>query len=102
MKVDLDAYGRTVAIVRLGDRDVAAEMLRAGCGWAFRRYLGRLEGDDAYCALEYQARAAEVGLWALAPRQRIPPWVRRHPERGWRSVKAESSPEDCVAGFEEQ
>jgi endonuclease YncB( thermonuclease family) len=100
-KVARDDFGRLVALVRVNGLDVSAVMVRAGYAWAFRRYLGRLEQDAELCALEYQARAAHVGLWALQPRQRTAPWAYRRRDGGRRDpVDAERSPEACVASFE--
>ncbi len=99
-KVTRDDFGRTVALVRVDGRDVTSEMIRSGHGWAFRVYLGKLYGDRTYCALEYEARGARAGLWALEPRKRTAPWVYRHQGRGRHRIVAERSAEDCVRSFE--
>jgi endonuclease YncB( thermonuclease family) len=52
-----DQYGRTAALCRLGDKDLGAEMVRAG--WALN--LTR-QGSD-YAAEEDDAREARRGLW---------------------------------------
>jgi endonuclease YncB( thermonuclease family) len=96
--VTRDDFGRTVALVFIGTRDVSAEMIAAGYGWAFRRYLGSLEGDAHYCVLEYEAREARVGLWSS--NRHGAPWVYRHGGEGRSRLAAERSAEDCVASFE--
>ncbi len=53
-----DQYGRTAAFCRLGDKDLAAEMVRAGWAVAFTR-----QSSD-YAPDEDEAREARRGLWA--------------------------------------
>ena len=101
-RVTTDHYGRQVALVSVGGRDVSAALVEGGHAWAFRRYLGRRPGDERLCALEYQARAARAGLWALDARRRDAPWVHRRDGRGREKVAAERSAEDCVRAFERQ
>lgn len=69
-----DRYERLVAVVYLADRNINAEMVRAGHAWAFRRYM-RNE-DVSLCADESAARIAKRGLWALAG-EPIAPWEYR-------------------------
>jgi endonuclease YncB( thermonuclease family) len=68
--VDVDRYGRTVAVVVLPDgRVLNHELLRAGMAWWYRRYA---PGDVTLARLEAEARAARRGLWAQA--SPVPPW----------------------------
>jgi endonuclease YncB( thermonuclease family) len=69
-----DRYGRLVARIYNGDRDVNAEMVRRGGAWAYRQYLT----DARLIGLETQARTAHLGLWSLPTSQTIPPWDWRH------------------------
>jgi len=101
-RITTDHFGRQVCTVSVEGRDVGEALLAGGHGWAFRRYLGRRPGDERLCALEYQARAARAGLWALEARKRDAPWVHRHDGRGREKVAAERSAEDCVKAFEKQ
>ena len=65
-----DRYGRTVGNVRLPDgRDLANEIIRAGCGWWYVEYA---RGDVEKRSLMLEARAAGVGLWGFPPC--VPPW----------------------------
>jgi len=99
LETDRDREGRLVAVVLLEGRDVGSVLIRSGHAWAFRAYLGDVEGDDEYCALEYEARAAKRGLWAAArPRA---PWLEREARKGKRVARTyeESSAYDCVAHF---
>ena len=52
-----DQYGRTVALCTLGDRDLGAEMVRAGWALVFTRH-----GTD-YANEEEDARTNLRGLW---------------------------------------
>ena len=56
-----DRYGRTVADLYLGAKNVNQEMVRAGLAWWFRRYAPR---DMVLRELEEKAREASLGLWA--------------------------------------
>jgi endonuclease YncB( thermonuclease family) len=101
-RITTDHFGRQVAFVSADGRDVGEALLAGGHAWAFRRYLGRRPADERLCALEYQARAAGAGLWALDPRKREAPWVHRHDGRGRDKVLAERAADDCVRAFERQ
>jgi endonuclease YncB( thermonuclease family) len=59
-----DRYDRLVAIVYEGDRNVNAEMVRAGHAWAFRRYMRK--EDASLCEDE----AAPVQRNAVCGRSR--------------------------------
>ena len=67
-----DRYGRLVARVIVGGRDLSEEMLRAGLAWHFLRY----SSDKRLQALEQQARQQRIGLWA--DRSAIAPWDYRN------------------------
>ena len=97
LEVGTDHFGRTLAIVLLDGHEVAEDLLRPGLAWAYRRYLGKLQGDEAYCRLEYEARAAQAGLWERSEAA-VPGGSRKGGGRA--RVKKERSPEDCVANFE--
>jgi endonuclease YncB( thermonuclease family) len=58
-RVDTDRYGRSVAVCRLGEEDIAAVLVEAGWATAYRRY------SLAYIRLEDRARTARRGIWAL-------------------------------------
>ena len=76
---DIDAYGRTVAVVRRqpDGLDAGSEMVRLGLAWVYRRYT-----DDArLISLEEEARAAGLGLWSEPASRRVPPWDWRRQNR---------------------
>ncbi len=53
-----DQYGRTAALCRLGDKDLGAEMVRAGWALVFTRH------SSDYAPEEDDARETRRGLWA--------------------------------------
>jgi len=71
----VDDYGRLVAGVSLGERDINRELVREGHAWAFRRYLE----DRSLLDDEAAARRAGRGLWAGA--DPVPPWEWRQQRR---------------------
>ena len=80
--VDVDRYGRLVARVTSGGKDVSYELLRAGLAWHYTTY----SSDKALAEAEKEARTARRGIWV--DRDPTPPWVaRRRP-----SAAQESTP----------
>lgn len=68
---DKDQYSRSVAVVRIGRRDINAEMVAEGMAWAYRRYLDGPYASE-YIQLEERARRRRLGLWRQPNPQ--PPW----------------------------
>lgn len=68
--VDIDRYHRSVALVKLGSRDVNREMVQEGWAWAFRKYLGR--SDSYFLDDEEKARSEKRGVWKETNPE--PPW----------------------------
>ncbi len=66
-----ERYGRLVARVFVGGRDLSEEMVRAGLAWHYTHY----SSDPRLAALEKEARASHAGLWA--DRAPLPPWLAR-------------------------
>ncbi|MHC1699466.1 MAG: thermonuclease family protein [Humidesulfovibrio sp.] len=82
--VDTDRYGRTVALVRLGDGTlVNEEMVRSGLAWVYGQYCQRVDICARLRQAEAEAGSAGRGLWA-DPRP-VPPWEwrRRHKTEEW-------------------
>ena len=69
--VDVDRYGREVALVYHGNTLVNRELVRAGAAWLYPRYCRKKELCRAMRADQDQARRERLGLWAgsnpLAP-----------------------------------
>lgn len=71
-----DRYGRTVADVDCGGRNVNEEQVRSGMAWVYRKYA---KGYGDLYRLEDEARVGLRGLWAdLEP---VPPWEWRHNQK---------------------
>jgi endonuclease YncB( thermonuclease family) len=63
-----DKYGRVLGRVQCQGMDANAEQVRRGMAWVFDRYVT----DRSLYALQNEARAAQVGLWA--DKQPTAPW----------------------------
>lgn len=72
-----DRWGRTVARVFVGRRDVSRELVAEGAAWAYRAYLT----DETLIEVEAVARSSRRGLWSLPVAERIAPWAWRRGER---------------------
>jgi endonuclease YncB( thermonuclease family) len=72
----IDQYGRKLADVYVGDRLVNKALVQAGHAWAFSA-MGQ---DPSYVALQAQAAASNLGLWALA--NPLPPRAFRDAAQG--------------------
>ena len=73
-----DHFGRQVVWVYTPDKkDVAAEMLKAGMAWHFKKY----DKSKEYASLEDEARLRRLGLWI--DKNPIAPWNfrRNNPRR---------------------
>lgn len=69
----VDRYGRLVARVRIGDVDLALDLLRAGLACHFTRF----SDDRDYARAQATARTTGAGFWA--PRAPKPRCVSRGP-----------------------
>jgi len=65
---DTDRYGRTVAFVFVGDKNLNKELLSAGLAWHYKKY----SRDPELVKLEFDARSNRRGLWAEP--EPVPPW----------------------------
>ena len=74
---DTDRYGRTVAFVWIDGMCINEELVRRGAAYFYDEYAG----DDFLFGVEEEARAEKRGLWALPPKDRIPPQVWRKERR---------------------
>ncbi|MBN8647098.1 MAG: thermonuclease family protein [Caulobacterales bacterium] len=71
--IEQDKYGRTIAEIFIGNRNINREQVQSGCAWAYRQYLH----DPKMIALEQEARRKKIGLWAQKSFYIMPPWVER-------------------------
>ena len=67
----VDRYGRTVAEVYAGGRNVNLEMVRLGMAYAYRDYLSGCDAN-AYLGAEAQAERARQGVWRWG--NEVKPW----------------------------
>jgi micrococcal nuclease len=68
VKTGEDRYGRTLAMVYVGNVCVNKELLRFGMAWHYKKY----DQDPELAKLEDVAREKKVGLWVMA--NPVPPW----------------------------
>jgi len=65
---DKDRYGRLVADIIIGEKNLNRELVKAGLAWHYKAY----SKDQSLAQLEQEARQARRGLWAdKAP---VAPW----------------------------
>lgn len=69
---DTDRYGRSIAWVYVGGRNINVESIRAGYAWWYRDYSKKYPQLGKY---EAEARAAKRGLWRDP--HAVAPWVWR-------------------------
>lgn len=67
-KVDVDRYGRTVAVIEANDRNMNESLLRRGAAWHYTEY----DQSPEFAAAEREAKNAGAGLWADV--RAVPPW----------------------------
>jgi endonuclease YncB( thermonuclease family) len=67
----VDRYGRTVAEVYAGGRNVNLELVRMGLAYAYRDYLGGCDAN-AYLDAEGQAERYRQGVWRWG--NEVKPW----------------------------
>ena len=83
-RVEVDQYGRIVAVCHVRGVDVGAKLVEEGLAWAFRRY------SDDYDRQEDAARRARRGVWRAATE---PPWVFR--DQRWKGAANTAPRPDC-------
>ncbi|GAB4123690.1 MAG: hypothetical protein Fur0040_05180 [Sideroxydans sp.] len=71
----VDKFGRTIAVIRIGDINVNEEQVRRGMAWAY----SRSREAQRYMVLQSEAQAARRGLWQQADAEKPWQWRKRHP-----------------------
>ena len=66
--IDTDRYGRKVAKVWFGGRDINRELVREGHAWVYERYLS----DTTLLLDQAKAKEEAIGLWQVS--DPISPW----------------------------
>lgn len=75
-QLDIDRYGRVVALVDYRGRQVNAELVRRGMAWVYPHYCKAQPLCRTLEELEQQARDQRLGIWN--ERSPVPPWVWKH------------------------
>lgn len=71
----VDKFGRTIALISIGDINVNEEQVRRGMAWAYSHSReGRI-----YARLQNEAQQAKRGLWQQANPQSPAQWRKLHP-----------------------
>lgn len=72
---DIDRYGRTVALLHIGDATVQDALLETGLAWVYTRYCKRSECEK-WKEKEKAAAKARQGLWSEldGPNKPVAPW----------------------------
>lgn len=78
-KMDVDRYGRIVALVFVRDKLVNREMVRSGLAWQYPRYCRRQPLCGELAELEEEARRQRRGLWRDP--DPVSPWEWKRRER---------------------
>lgn len=74
-----DDYGRGLAKIQLGSKDVAASLVRAGHAWSYRWR----KSPGPYAAQEAAARQAKLGLFAAGKPELPRDFRKRHGPCDW-------------------
>jgi len=76
--MDVDRYGRIVALVSVGNLNINRHLIEYGYAWVFPRYC-----KEPFCSewkeVEAQARKAKKGLWKYP--NPVPPWEYRQTKK---------------------
>jgi len=76
-KKTIDRYGRLVAKVFLGKRDIIKEMIAEGHVWVYKKYLDDYTLED----IQMSAHQNQIGIWSLINEEQVPPWEWRQSKR---------------------
>ena len=74
-----DRYGRTVAEIYVGNRNINLQMVRQGAAFAYRKYLKQCD-RDAYLQAESIANKKKLGVWGPYKPAQLP-WEYRRSRR---------------------
>jgi len=74
--VEMDQYGRIVALVGVRGLSVNGELVRRGLAWVYPHYCKAQPLCRGLEELEQAARTGKRGIWR--ERRPVPPWVWKH------------------------
>ena len=72
-----DNYGRTLATVYVGDRNINLLMVQSGGAWMYRKY----NDSPDFVSAEAVAKQTKAGLWATTFHVPVAPWIWRETKR---------------------
>ena len=75
--IDIDRYGRSVGRIKIDDKEVAEEMLKAGLAWVYTYYC-KIPECEYWKELETQAKTGKIGLWSNPTAQEPWKWRKEH------------------------
>ena len=75
--MNIDRYGRSVGRIKINEKEVAEEMLKAGLAWVYTSYC-KIPECKQWKELETQAKTAKVGLWSNPTAQEPWKWRKEH------------------------
>ena len=75
--MNIDRYGRSVGRIKIDEKEVAEEMLKAGLAWLYTYYC-KIPECNHWKELETQAKVAKVGLWSNPTAQEPWKWRKEH------------------------
>ena len=75
--INIDRYSRSVGRIKIDDKEVAEDMLKAGLAWVYTYYC-KIPKCEYWKELETQAKAAKVGLWSNPTAQEPWKWRKEH------------------------
>jgi endonuclease YncB( thermonuclease family) len=84
--IDVDRFGRLVARLTSGGRDLSLALVKAGLAWHYTDY----SSDRLLAAAEQDARANRRGMWVDG--SPTPPWVKRRAPSRDRTSAAPAAP----------
>ena len=74
-----DRYGRTVAEIYVGNRNINLQMVQVGAAYVYRKYLKQCD-RDAYLRAEDAATKKGLGVWGSYKPAQVP-WEYRRSRR---------------------
>ena len=74
--LNVDQYGRAVAMIRKDLLEINQEMIRRGAAWHYKQYAA---GETAFAEAQQEAQKAKAGIWQSS--NPVPPWDYRKQDK---------------------
>ena len=85
--VDIDRYGRTVAIVSRSGKLLNRQLVQAGLAWQYKKYCKKKSLCSKLAQLEKEAKRRKRGLWRS--KKPVAPWTWRKAHKKGRKSRKE-------------